>query len=64
MKNRDIVLRKIDSIDSNMNKLNFTLNRGDRDASYEIIESVRDLVSQLKTYIESEPIIGKELNKF
>jgi hypothetical protein len=64
MKNRDIVLRKIDSIDSNMNKLNFTLNRGDRDASYEIVESVRDLVSQLKTYIESEPIIGKELNKF
>ena len=64
MKNRDIVLRKIDSIDSNMNKLNFTLNRGDRDASYEIVESVRDLVSQLKIYIESEPIIGKELNKF
>lgn len=64
MKNRDIVLRKIDNIDSNMNKLNFTLNRGDRDASYEIVESVRDLVSQLKTYIESEPIIGKELNKF
>ena len=64
MKNRDIVLRKIDSIDSNMNKLNFILNRGDRDASYEIVESVRDLVSQLKTYIESEPIIGKELNKF
>ncbi len=64
MKNRDIVLRKIDSIDSSMNKLNFTLNRGDRDASYEIVESVRDLVSQLKTYIESEPIIGQELNKF
>jgi hypothetical protein len=62
MRNREAILRKLDGIESNMNKLNFTLNRGDRETSYEIVEKVREIISQLKIYIESEPISGQELN--
>ena len=62
MRNREAILRKLDGIESNMNKLNFTLNRGDRETSYEIVEKVREIISQLKIYIESEPILGQELN--
>jgi len=62
MRNREAILRKLDGIESNMNKLNFTLNRGDRETSYEIVEKVREVISQLKIYIESEPISGNELN--
>ena len=40
MRNREAILRKLDGIESNMNKLNFTLNRGDRETSYEIVEKV------------------------
>lgn len=63
MRNREAVLRKLDGIESNMNKLNFTLNRGNREASYEIVEEVREQVSQLKMYVETEPITGSEMNR-
>jgi len=62
MKNRDAVTRKLEGIESNLNKLNFTLNQGDREACYENIEAIREQVSQIKLYIETEPIAGGELN--
>ena len=63
MKHREPVLRKLDSIDSNLNKLNLTLNQGNREAAREVIESLREQVDQIKLYIENEPIMGNELNR-
>jgi hypothetical protein len=62
MRNREATLRKIDSIDSNLNKMILLLNQGDRQACYEQVESLREQLDQLRTYIESEPISGSELN--
>ena len=62
MRNREATLRKIDSLDSNLNKMILLLNLGDRQACYELIESLREQLDQLRTYIESEPIAGSELN--
>lgn len=62
MKNRDAVTRKLDGIESNLNKLNFTLNQGDREACYDIVDLIREQLSQIKLYIETEPIAGSELN--
>jgi len=62
MRNREATLRKIDSIDSNLNKMILLLNQGDRQACYELTESIREQLDQLRTYIESEPISGSELN--
>lgn len=63
MRNREAVLRKMDSVESNLTKLTFTLNQGDRNASREVIESIREQIEQLKLYIESEPLSGSELNQ-
>ena len=63
MKHREPVLKKLDSIDSNLNKLNLSLNQGDRVSAREVIESIREQVEQIKLYIENEPIIGNELNR-
>jgi septation ring formation regulator EzrA len=63
MKHREPVLKKLDSMDSNLNKLNLTLNQGDRVASKEIIDLLREQLEQIKLYIENEPIIGNELNR-
>lgn len=63
MRNREATLRKLDSVESNLNKMVLTLNQGDRSACYEVIEALREQVEQLKTYIESEPITGSELNR-
>jgi hypothetical protein len=38
------------------------LNQGNRDTCYETVESLRDQIDQIRGYIESEPIIGNELN--
>ena len=62
MRNREATLRKLDSIDSNLNKLITFLNQGNRDNCYETIENLREQVDQIRTYIESEPIAGAELN--
>jgi hypothetical protein len=63
MRNREATLRKLDSVESNLNRMILTLNQGDRNACYEVIEALREQVEQLKMYIESEPITGSELNR-
>jgi len=62
MRNREATLRKIDSIDSNLNKMILLLNQGDRGPCYELVDSLREQLDQLRTYIESEPVSGSELN--
>jgi prephenate dehydrogenase len=62
MRNRDAILKKIESIESNLNKLNFSLNHGDINLYNETIEKLFDQTSQIRTWIESEPIDGFELN--
>jgi hypothetical protein len=62
MRNREPSLRKIDSIDSNLNTMILTLNQGNREECYRVVEALREQLDQLRTYIESEPITGNELN--
>lgn len=64
MRNRDAVIRKIENVESSLNKIVMLLNRGDREMCYEMIEGIREQLAQLSTYIESEPIDGHELNRF
>jgi len=64
MKNREPVLKKLDSIESKLAKLSLGLNRGDRDGCYQMIEEIKIAIDQAKGYIESEPIVGNELNRF
>lgn len=62
MRNRESSLKKIDSIDAGLNSMILTLNQGNRDACYETVEKLREQLDQLRTYIESEPVTGSELN--
>jgi hypothetical protein len=62
MRNREATLRKLDSVESNLNRMTMTLNQGDREGCYEVINLLREQVEQLKMYIESEPIANSELN--
>ena len=62
MKHREPVLRKLDSVESNLSKLNFFLNQGNRDGAFELINAIREQLDQIKGYIENEPIVGNEMN--
>lgn len=64
MKNRDTVLKKLDSIEAGLNALRFMVQRQEPVNDFITrIESTRELVDQIKGYIENEPIAGTELNR-
>ncbi len=63
MRNREAIMKKIDSLETNVNKLNFALNKGDRELYNETFDKLMEQISQLRTYVESEPIVGNELNR-
>lgn len=62
MRNREAALRKIDQIDTSLNKLINLLRRGDEQGFNGTVENMREQIDQLRTYIDSEPITGYELN--
>jgi vacuolar-type H+-ATPase subunit H len=62
MRNREAALRKIDQIDSSLNKLISQLRRGNEQGFNEAVENMREQIDQLRTYIETERIDGYELN--
>lgn len=63
MKNRESILRKLETIESKTSKIQLALNQSDRNKCYQILEEMRETIEQVKSYIESEPISGTELNK-
>ena len=62
MRNREAIMKKIDSLETNANKLNFALNKGNRELYNETFDKLMKQISQLRTYVESEPITGSEMN--
>ena len=62
MRNREAALRKIDQIDSSLNKVINLLRRNDEQGFNEAIGNMREQIDQLRTYIETEHIDGYELN--
>jgi prephenate dehydrogenase len=62
MKNREAALKKIDQIDSSLKKLISYLKRGEEQSFNDTLEDMNDQIDQLRTYIETEPIAGFEMN--
>jgi hypothetical protein len=64
MKNRDTVLKILDSIEAGLNTLRFMVQRQEPVEDFIArIEQTREVVDQVKGYIENEPIAGTELNR-
>ena len=62
MKNREAALKKIDQIDSSLKKLISYLKRGEEQSFNNTLQDMNDQIDQLRTYIETEPIAGFEMN--
>ena len=63
MRNRELMLRQLERIDSSMNKMKFYLNRGESIDNYKIeISNVENLVSEIKSMIEREEMGSNEIN--
>jgi hypothetical protein len=63
MRNRELVLSKLDTLESNMNKLQFMVNRQSPTEDFlSTIEHSRDILEQLKSFIAQQPFSPDEMN--
>jgi hypothetical protein len=63
MKNRDIIMRRLEHIESNMSKLDFVLKRqGTREEFENIILDTKDAVNDAKAFVQQEPQSPNEIN--
>jgi hypothetical protein len=63
MKNRDIIMRRLEHIESNMSKLDFVLKRqGSREEFENIILDTKDALNDAKAFVQQEPQSPNEIN--
>jgi hypothetical protein len=63
MLNREIIRRKLEKIESNLTKIDFILKRsGNLEEFLQATSELKNLVSEVKGYIEHEPRTGNEIN--
>ena len=63
MRNRELVLSKLDTLESNMNKLQFMVNRQSPTEDFlSTVEHSRDVLEQLKSFIAQQPFSPDEIN--
>jgi hypothetical protein len=63
MKNREIIMRRLERIESNMSKLDLILKRqGSREEFEEIIADTKEHINDAKSFVQQEPLSPGEIN--
>jgi hypothetical protein len=63
MKNREIIMRRLEHIESNMTKLDFILKRqGSREEFETIIFDTKEYINDAKAFVQQEPLSQGEIN--
>jgi hypothetical protein len=64
MKNRDIIMRRLEKLEGNVEKLHFIIQRqGTREQFEEILQETRELLSETKMFVDTEPLGIGEINR-
>lgn len=65
MKNREIIMRRLERAEGEVEKLYFFLNRGgSREQVEEVLITLRESLDDAKSFIQQEPLSPGEVNKF
>ena len=65
MKNREIIMRRLERAEGEVEKLYFFLNRGgSREQVEELLITLRESLDDAKSFIQQEPLSPGEVNKF
>jgi hypothetical protein len=63
MKNREIIMRRLEHIESNMTKLDFILKRqGSREEFETVIFDTKEYINDAKAFVQQEPLSPGEVN--
>jgi hypothetical protein len=65
MKNREIMMRRLERAEGGIEKLHFILSRqGSREQFEETLQEVRELIQETKAFVQQEPLGPGEINQF
>ena len=65
MKNREIIMRRLERTESEIEKIHFFLNRGgSREQVEEVLITMREAISDAKAFIQQEPQSQGDTNPY
>jgi hypothetical protein len=65
MKNREIMMRRLERAEGGIEKLHFILSRqGSREQFEEVLQEIRELIQETKAFIQQEPLGPGEINNY
>ena len=65
MKNREIIMRRLERAEGEIEKLYLFLNRGgSREQVEEVLITLREAIDDAKVFIQQEPLGPGEINRF
>jgi hypothetical protein len=62
MKNREIIMRRMEKVESGIEKLQFALRQNNWTVVDETIQSMRDNINDAKSFVQQEPLGPNEIN--
>ena len=65
MKNREIIMRRLERTEGEIEKIHFFLNRGgSREQVEEVLITMRESISDAKAFVQQEPLGPGEINQY
>jgi len=65
MKNREIIIRRLERTEGLVAKMEFAIRRGTTVDEFNIlISEMKDVISDVKSFVQQEPTTPNELNNF
>jgi len=65
MKNREIIMRRLEKAEGNIEKMYFLLHReGTREQFEEVLQDTRETIQDAKSFVQQEPIGPGEINQY
>jgi hypothetical protein len=65
MKNREIIMRRLERAEGGLEKIHFFLNRGgSREQVEEVLIMIREDISDAKSFVQQEPTSPGEINPY
>jgi hypothetical protein len=65
MKNREIIMRRLEKAEGNIEKMYFLLHReGTREQFEEALQDTRETIQDAKSFVQQEPIGPGEINQY
>jgi hypothetical protein len=64
MKNREIIMRRLERVEGGIEKLQLALRRNDWNAVNEIMIEMRENLDDAKSFVQQEPLGPGEINQY